>query len=143
MAIKDNSSKKRKKLPLKTKHENTKSETSIKEESQTISRTSNFRTYFVYIPVLLAVTSSLCWLILCSTFYKEQSFCQAEFWTSCIWRENNFNDSKDNEITKSPTKVPKNDSSLWVIERRSNLSLVEFIEKYDGKRLFGFCYMIC
>jgi hypothetical protein len=34
---------------------------------------------------------------------------------------------------------------LWVIERRSNLSLSEFIEKYDGKRfvVWFWCWKRC
>ena len=99
------------------------------------SKLSTYGLYVVYIMVFLAVISCLSWVILCKALCKELSLCNAEFLSSFTRNEGSLNVSKTSSTLPSKPRVPKDDTSLWVIERRSNLSLDEFIEKYDGKRL--------
>ena len=136
MAIQNNSLKQRKKEASKGKLQQANSEESRTKRSESNFGTSNFWTYslyVVYITAFLAVVSCLSWLILCNTLCKELSFCSTQFLRTFIHHEGNLNDSKTCSTPKPP--VLKDESSLWVVERRSNLSLSEFIEKYDGKRL--------
>ena len=132
---------------LKQRKKNTSNGKILKENSQDLKAnqskygTSKFGTYvlyFLYITTFLAVTFFVAWLVLCSTLCKElsfNSFCSFEFLNSLDARhEGSLNDSEKSWSLKAKTRVPNDEASLWVIERRSNLSLDEFIEKYDGKR---------
>ena len=130
MAVQTNSLKQRKKGGLKTKPRQPNGEETNRKNDESKFGTSHFR-YFLYVTVCLAVISSLSWLILCNALCKELSFCRTEF---MLWKWYS-NDSKPISTMESKIRVPINDSLLWVIDRRSNLSLSEFIEKYDGKRL--------
>ena len=135
MAVDSNSLKLRKKAGLKTNLPQTNRE----EKKREIFGKSEFGAKLrclVYIAACLALTSSLAWFILCYALHKELSICRTEFFASFIsWKRNNSNDSKHISSKSSKIRAPVNDSLLWVIDRRSNLSLSEFIEKYDGKRL--------
>lgn len=135
MAVDSNSLKLRKKAGLKTNLP----QTNTKAKRETFGKpkfgASKLRCC-VYITACLALTSSLVWFILCYAIHKELSICRTEFFASFIsWKRNNSNDSKHILSMSSKIRVPVNDSLLWVIDRRSNLSLSEFIEKYDGERL--------
>ena len=135
MAVDSNSLKLRKKADLKTNlpQTNTKAKREIFGEP---AFGASRRRCCVYITAFLALTSILAWFILCCALHKELSICRTEFFASFIsWKRNNSNDSKHILSMDSKIRAPVNDSLLWVIDRRSNLSLSEFIEKYDGKRL--------
>lgn len=138
MAVQNNSLKQRKKGALKTKPQQPNSEETDRKISEFEFGTSYFR-YFLYIIACLAVISSLSWLVLCHALHKELSFCRTEFLATFLPWKWYSNDSKHISAVESKIRVPINDSLLWVIDRRSNLSLSEFIEKYDGIR-FVVCY---
>ena len=142
MSAHDNSLKQRKKKASKSEI--------LKENSEGLKPKSNngmakFGVYLVYVTAFVAVISCLAWLILCKTLCKELPFCNAGSLSSLTGCERSLNGNKTNPTSDSTPLVPKDDTSLWVIERRSNLSLDEFIEKYDGKRLaasFGSHYNV-
>ena len=137
MRVQDTSLKQRKKNASKGKI--------LKENSQDLkanqshngsSKLGTYVLYFVYITTFLAVIFCVAWLVLCSTLCKELSFCNFDILSSLnVLHEGTLNDIKKSGSLKTKTRVPNNEASLWVIERRSDLSLDEFIEKYDGKRL--------
>ncbi|XP_028393862.1 F-box protein At1g78280-like isoform X2 [Dendronephthya gigantea] len=133
MAVENSSLTQRKKKLFKSKFQRSNNEKLKAEGSEvgTANTKLNF-VYFAYIIAFLAVISSLSWLILCKALCNELEICNSEFLTSFGERKENLNIVKEN--LKPQPRVPKDDASLWVLDRRSNLSLSEFIEKYDGKR---------
>lgn len=140
MAVQRNSLKQRDKGASKTKFQR-------EPKSKSTHLNSNFgvRSYrnylgnnlgnFVYITTFLAGVCALSWFILCSNLYKDSSFCSAAFLTVFSRRDGHIdvNDSKGKLKDLTP-HARKDDSFLWVLDKRSNLSLSEFIDQYDGKR---------
>lgn len=136
MAVEHRSLTQRKKKRFKTKLQRLNNEKFKPKEGSKVG-TINLNSYFVYFGYIiasLAVISSLSWLILCKAFCNELEICSPEFLTSFGQSKANLNDAKESLNLQPQPRVPKEDASLWVLDRRSNLSLSEFIEKYDGKR---------
>lgn len=124
MSKRKSSSSRERNQTMSKKSETTKSKvnTSVTRTTGDINRNKRGRC-ILYFCVFTAVTS-IAWPLSLYRVFDKEIWCP-EFVLKL------FNSKRNSPQT---THVPHKKDLVWVVDRRSNLSLNEFVQKYDGKR---------